>query len=77
MKLRIGSWCLVLDRFACPEFFMALCSFAVATAMVGNGCMQHFGQGSDTWGTGLLQVFLGTSVLAQAVLKILETLFHP
>lgn len=42
---------------------MALCSFAVSRAMVGNGCMQHFGRESDTWGTGLLQVFLGTSVL--------------
>lgn len=56
---------------------MALCSFAVPRTVAGNGCIQHFGQESETWGTGLLQVFVGTSILAQAVLKILETLFHP
>lgn len=55
---------------------MALRSFAVPRTMAGDGCNQHFGLESKTLGTGLLQVFLRTSILAQAVLKILETLLH-
>lgn len=58
------------------KFFMAVRSFAVPRTMAGDGCNQHFGLESKTLGTGLLQVFLRTSILAQAVLKILETLLH-
>lgn len=56
---------------------MALCSFPVPRTVAGHGCIQHFGRESEPWGTDLSQVFLRTPILAQAMLKVLETLFHP
>lgn len=55
VELEVGAW--FWTGVHVLRFFMALCSFAVPRAMVGNGCMQRFGQESDAWGTGLLQVF--------------------
>lgn len=73
--MEVGAW--FWTGLHVLNFLVALCSFAVPTAMAGNGCIQHFGRESESWGTGLLQEFLRTSILAQALLKILETLFHP
>lgn len=68
---------MVLEGFECPEVLRGFTFFAVPRMMAGSGYIQHFGGESETRGTDLLQVFLRISVLAQAVLKVLETLSHP